>query len=42
LYAEAYLRKERKMVNVAKEDPHAITTGDITEKKRALQPSTAP
>jgi hypothetical protein len=42
LYAEAYLRKERKMVNVAKDDSHAIITGNITEKKRALQPSTTP
>jgi len=34
LYAKAYSRKEKTMVNVAGDDSHAITMGDVKETER--------
>ncbi len=34
--SEAYLRKEKTVVDMAKDDSHAITIGHVTEKKGHL------
>jgi hypothetical protein len=34
--SEAYLRKEKTVLDMAKDDSHAITIGHVTEKKRPL------